>query len=476
MSPNEWRTERETLGEVRIPSGALWGAQTQRAVENFRISGRGFPRAFILALAEIKRHASEANAELAVLERDIADAIQSAAREVIDGAHDSQFPVDVYQTGSGTSTNMNMNEVLAHRATQLLREQGEHARAVHPNDKVHPKDQVHPNDHVNAGQSSNDVIPTAMHLSTLASIDGMLLPALETLHQALREKAETFADIMKVGRTHLMDAAPLTLGQEFSGYAAQVEKGIRRIRQAREALLELPLGGTAVGTGLNAHPEFAARVIAMLAKQTGLPLREAENHFEAQAARDSAVEASAALKTVSVSLMKIANDIRWMSSGPRAGLGEIHLPALQPGSSIMPGKVNPVLPEALAMVCARVMGNDVTVTIAGQSGNFELNVMMPLIAVTLLESVELLANAVLAFTTSCIAGIEPRYEHLRQQADRNLMTVTALVPVIGHEAAVAIVVEAERSGRGIREVARELGGLDESELDRLLGPAPRPRG
>jgi fumarate hydratase, class II len=457
MASEEWRTERDALCDVRIPSDALWGAQTQRAVENFRISGRGFPRAFILALAEIKLHAGVANAELSVLDRDIADAIQAAAREVIDGTHDNQFPVDVYQTGSGTSTNMNMNEVLANRATQLLHEWGEVARAVHPND------------HVNAGQSSNDVIPTAMHLSTLASIDGMLLPAMAKLHAALREKAEAFADVVKVGRTHLMDAAPLTMGQEFSGYAAQVEKGIRRIRQAREALLELPLGGTAVGTGLNAHPEFASRVIAMLAKQTGLPLREAENHFEAQAARDAAVEASAALKTVSVSLMKIANDIRWMSSGPHAGLGEIQLPALQPGSSIMPGKVNPVIPEALAMVCARVMGNDVTVTIAGQSGNFELNVMMPLIAVTLLESIELLSNAVLAFAANCITGIEPRHKRLRQQAERNLMTVTALVPAIGHEAAAAIAQEAERSGRGIREVALERSGLAEAELDRLLG-------
>lgn len=461
MIPKEWRTERDALGDVRIPSEALWGPQTQRAVENFRISGRGFPRAFILALAEIKLHASEVNAELAVLERDIAHAIQIAAREVIGGTHDNQFPVDIYQTGSGTSTNMNMNEVLARRATQLLRGQGEIERVVHPNN------------HVNAGQSSNDVIPTAMHLSSLASIDGMLLPAMATLHAALREKAEAFTDVMKVGRTHLMDAAPLTMGQEFSGYAAQVEKGIRRIRQAREALLELPLGGTAVGTGLNAHPEFAARVIAMLATQMGLPLREAENHFEAQAARDAAVEASAALKTVSVSLMKIANDIRWMSSGPHAGLGEIQLPALQPGSSIMPGKVNPVIPEALAMVCARVMGNDVTVTIAGQSGNFELNVMMPLIAVTLLESIELLANAVRAFATTCIAGIEVRREHLQQQTDRNLMTVTALVPALGHEAAVAIVVEAERSGRSIREVALERSGLAEADLDRLLGVSLR---
>ncbi|MFA6232693.1 MAG: class II fumarate hydratase [Bacteroidota bacterium] len=461
MIPKEWRTEHDALGEVQIPSSAHWGPQTQRAVENFRISGRGFPRSFILALARIKLYACEANAELAVLDREIAEAIKTAALEVINGVYDDQFPVDVYQTGSGTSTNMNMNEVLAHRATQLLRERGDFARVVHPND------------HVNAGQSSNDVIPTAMHLATLTSIDGMLLPAMVKLHAALLEKSEAFADVVKVGRTHLMDAAPLTMGQEFSGYAAQVGKGIHRIRQAREALLELPLGGTAVGTGLNAHPDFAKRVIASLAQQTELPLREAANHFEAQAARDAAVEVSAALKTVSVSLMKIANDIRWMSSGPRAGLGEIHIPALQPGSSIMPGKVNPVLPEALAMVCARVMGNDVTVTIAGQSGNFELNVMMPLIVITLLESTDLLANAVLAFTTHCISGIEVRHEHLRQQAERNLMTVTALVPAIGHEAASAIVREAERSGRSIRDVALELSSLDEAELDHLLGVQQR---
>ncbi|MDT8323332.1 MAG: class II fumarate hydratase [Bacteroidota bacterium] len=453
----KWRSEHDALGEIRIPADALWGTQTQRAVENFPISGRGFPTAFLHALARIKLCAAEANIELAVLDRARGEAIKSAALEVAEGKHDAQFPVDIYQTGSGTSTHMNMNEVLARRATQLLRAEGEADLDVHPND------------HVNAGQSSNDVMPTAMHLAVLLETDGMLLPSMETLHQALREKAKALAGIVKVGRTHLMDAAPLTIGQEFSGYATQVEKGMRRIRHAREAMLELPLGGTAVGTGLNAHPDFARTVIEGLALQTELPLREAENHFEAQGARDAAVEYSAAQKSVAVSLMKISNDIRWMASGPHAGLAEIRLPALQPGSSIMPGKINPVIPEAVGMVCARVMGNDMTMTVAGQSGNFELNVMLPLMTVTLMESTTLLGQAARVFAENCIRGMEVNRDRLRQLADHNLMTVTALVPSIGYDAAAAIAEEARRSGRSIRELAREQAGLSDEDLNRLLG-------
>lgn len=453
----KWRSEHDGLGEIRIPADALWGTQTQRAVENFPISGSGFPMPFLRTLAEIKLCAAEANIELAVLDRARGDAIKSAALEVIEGKHDDQFPVDVYQTGSGTSTNMNMNEVLARRATQLLREQG-------AGDK-----EVHPNDHVNAGQSSNDVMPTAMHIAILQQVDGTLLPAMDTLHRALREKAKAFGGIVKVGRTHLMDAAPLTMGQEFGGYATQVDKGMRRVRDARAALLELPLGGTAVGTGLNAHPDFARTVIEALAERTGMSLREADNHFEAQAAHDAMVGFSSAVKTAAVALMKITHDIRWMASGPHAGLGEIRIPALQPGSSIMPGKINPVIPEAVAMACARVMGNDVTMTVAGQSGNFELNVMIPLMTVTLFESVTLLGNSSRIFAERCVAGIEVDREQLRKLTDRNLMTVTALVPAIGYDRAVALVKEAQSSGRSIREVARAEDGLTDEDLNRLLG-------
>ncbi|MCB2203499.1 class II fumarate hydratase [bacterium] len=453
----KYRTEHDALGEVRIPADALWGAQTQRAVENFPVSGEPMPRAVLYALARIKLCAAEINVELAVIDRARGEAIKSAALEVLEGTHDAQFPVDIYQTGSGTSTNMNMNEVLSHLATAQLQKQGN-------NDT-----RVHPNDHVNAGQSSNDVMPTAMHVAILQEAENALLPNMQKLHNTLREKAAAFDGIMKVGRTHLQDATPLTLGEEFSGYARQVEQGMRRIRQSTESLRELPMGGTAVGTGLNAHPDFARSVIEALSEQLGISFREAENHFEAQGARDAAVEYSSALKTVSVSLMKIANDLRWMSSGPDAGLAEITLPALQPGSSIMPGKLNPVIPEAVAMVCARVMGNDVTVTVAGQSGNFELNVMIPVLAATLLESTTLLANATDIFAMKCIVGIEPNRDRLRSMSRANHMTVTALVPQIGHEAAVAIAQKASSSGRSIRDVAGERTELSAEQLDELLG-------
>ncbi len=453
----QFRIAHDTLGEIRVPADALWGAQTQRAIGNFPISGRPMPRSVIRTLAMIKLCAAEVNTELGELDRDIAEPIKSAAREVMLGKHDNQFPVDIYQTGSGTSTNMNMNEVLARRAHQL---HGDNNRVIHPND------------HVNRGQSSNDVMPTAMHLAVLESVDSMLLPALMTLQETLEEKAAAFRDVHKVGRTHLMDAVPLTLGDAFGGYAAQVGYAIARIRQAREGLLELPLGGTAVGTGLNAHPDFARNTIAALTAETDLPLREADNHFEAQGARDAAVQFSGTLKTAAVSLMKISNDLRWMSSGPRTGLSEIRLPEVQPGSSIMPGKINPVIPEAVTMVCARVIGNDAAVTVAGQSGNFELNVMIPLITVALLESVELMANAAQVLASRCVRGIEANTDSLAEQLERSLMSVTALVPEIGYDRASAIAQEAHRSGRSIREVAHERSGLEPGTIDRLLGPSP----
>lgn len=456
-NPEQFRIAYDALGEIRVPADALWGAQTQRALGNFPISGRPMPRSIIRTLAMIKLCAAEVNTELGEIDRDIAEPIKTAAREVMDGRHDDQFPVDIYQTGSGTSTNMNMNEVLARRARLLL---GDEQLVIHPND------------HVNRGQSSNDVMPTAMHIAVLESVDAMLMPALMTLQETLNEKAAAFRDVRKVGRTHLMDAVPLSLGDEFGGYAAQVGHALARIRQAREDLLDLPLGGTAVGTGLNAHPDFARRTIAALAAETDLSLREAGNHFEAQAARDAAVQLSGTLKTAAVSFMKISNDLRWMASGPRAGLAEIRLPEVQPGSSIMPGKINPVIPEAVAMVCARVIGNDTSVTVAGQSGNFELNVMIPLITVALLESVELMANAAQILAARCIQGIEANTEHLAQQLERSLMSVTALAPDIGYDRASAIAQEAHRSGRSIRDVAHERSGLDDETVDRLLGPQP----
>ena len=457
-NPRQFRIAHDALGEIRVPAEALWGAQTQRAIGNFPVSGRPMPRSVIRTLAMIKLCAAEINTELGELDRDIAEPIKAAAREVIHGKHDDQFPVDIYQTGSGTSTNMNMNEVLSRRARQLI---GDERRVIHPND------------HVNRGQSSNDVMPTAMHLAVLESVDSMLLPALMTLQETLDEKAAAFRDIRKVGRTHLMDAVPLSLGDAFGGYAAQVGHAIARVRQAREDLLDLPLGGTAVGTGLNAHPDFARKTIAALAAETDLPLRETGNHFEAQGARDAAVQFSGTVKTAAVSLMKISNDLRWMSSGPRAGLAEIRLPEVQPGSSIMPGKINPVIPEAVTMVCARVIGNDASITVAGQSGNFELNVMIPLITVALLESVELMANAAQVLASRCVQGIEANTEHLAEQLERSLMSVTALAPEIGYDRASAIAQEAHRSGRNIREVAYERSGLDNETVDRLLGPAPR---
>jgi fumarate hydratase class II len=446
------RIEKDSLGEMQVPADALWGAQTQRAVENFPISDLRFPRSFIAALGMIKKAAAETNVGLGLLERAAADAIVKAADEVIRGDHDRHFVVDIFQTGSGTSTNMNANEVLATRATQLL---GAGAR-------------VHPNDHVNAGQSSNDVIPTAMQVAACVSIRGELIPALERLHESLEAKAREFDHILKSGRTHLMDATPVRLGQEFGGYAAQIELGIRRVREAERDMLDLPLGGTAVGTGINTPEDFAAKAIARLAAGTGIEFREAEDHFERQGTRDTIVYAHGALNTLAVSLMRIANDIRLLGSGPRAGINEITLPAIQPGSSIMPGKVNPVIPEAVTMVAAQVMGNHTTITVGGQGSYFELNVMMPVIAHAMLQSITLLSTAARVLADKCVDGIIANEERCRELLEGNLSLATALAPKIGYDEAAAIAKQAFKEGRTAREVARERNLLPESELDEVL--------
>ncbi len=454
---DEFRIEKDSMGEMRVPAAVLYGAQTARAVENFPISGFRFPRNFIRALGLIKKHAARTNAELGLLEPALAKAIEQAAAEVAEGHWDAQFVVDIFQTGSGTSTNMNANEVIAHRAAQLL-------EPSQPN-------RVHPNDHVNLGQSSNDVIPTAIHLAALLGIERQLLPALQELERELQTKAAEFHPILKIGRTHLQDATPIRLGQEFAGYASQVTHGIERLRKARASLAELALGGTAVGTGLNTDPQFAKKTIASLAVETGLDLREASNHFEAQAARDACVEASGFLRTIAVSLIKIANDIRWLGSGPRCGLGELKLPATQPGSSIMPGKVNPVMCEMLLQVCAQVIGNDAAITFGGSFGNFELNVMMPLIAHNLLQSIELVANGAQSFARRCVAGLQADSERCQSELEQSLAMVTALAPKIGYDAAADAAKRAYETKRTVREVARERSGLSEAELNQLLDPS-----
>ncbi len=452
---DEYRIEHDTMGEVRVPSRAKWRAQTQRAVENFPISGRTLEHAHIAALAQIKAAAAKVNAELGVIGTEVAEAIRSAAAEVVDGRHDDQFPIDVFQTGSGTSSNMNTNEVLATLATERLGAS------------------VHPNDHVNASQSSNDVFPSSIHVAATAAISTDLMPALEHLAGALEAKAKEYAEVVKAGRTHLMDATPVTLGQEFSGYATQVRYGVDRLRSALPRLAELPLGGTAVGTGINTPAGFSARVIAELAAATGLPLTEAGNHFEAQGARDGLVETSGQLRTIAAGLYKIVNDLRWMGSGPRAGLGEIALPDLQPGSSIMPGKVNPVLPEAVRQVVAQVIGNDATVAFAGTLGDFELNVMLPVMAVNVLESVRLLANVSRLLADRCIAGITANVDRCREYAESSPSIVTPLNRHIGYEEGAAIAKQALKERRTIREVVIERGHLEsgaltETQLDELL--------
>ncbi len=448
----QFRTERDSLGEMKVPADALYGAQTQRAVENFPISGIRFPRRFIHALGTIKKAAAQANAELGELDRELADAIVRVADEVIEGRLDSQFVLDIFQTGSGTSSNMNTNEVIATRASQL-REGG--AR-------------VHPNDHVNMGQSSNDVIPTAMHVAARVAIHEDLVPSLERLRDALLAKAADFDDVVKSGRTHLMDATPVRLGQEFGGYASQVDHGIRRLRAASEELAELALGGTAVGTGTNALPAFPALAIARISDLTGLAFREAENHFEAQGAKDAYVSASGALNTLAVSLLKIANDIRWLASGPTSGLAEITLPAIQPGSSIMPGKVNPVMSEALMMVCAQVMGNHVAVTVGGQHGNFELNVMMPVMAHNFLQSVAILAQGCDAFRTRAVDGIGANRQRCRDLLERNPSIATALNAYIGYDEAAAVAKESAKNYESVRDVVKRRGLLSDEQLDQVL--------
>jgi fumarate hydratase class II len=449
----DYRIEKDSLGEVRVPVAALYGAQTQRAVENFPISGQRFPRRFIQALGLVKEAAAFTNGALGTIEPEMAEAIGAMAREVAQGDWDDEFVLDVYQTGSGTSTNMNANEVIARGANKRFEGQ----RIV-----------VHPNDHVNFGQSSNDVIPTAIHVSARLAMEEELLPAMEALRDALRGKAREFDNIVKSGRTHLMDATPVRLGQEFAGYTRQVELGIQRVRGGSEELAELALGGTATGTGINTHPDFASHAIQRINETTGLSFREAEDHFEAQGAKDGVVSASGALNTLAVSLTKIADDIRWMASGPTSGIHEIRLPAVQPGSSIMPGKVNPVMAEALMMAAARVMGNHTTITIAGSRGNFELNVMMPLLGHALLESISLLAGAISVFTQRSILGIQANPDRARELLERNPAIATALNLRLGYDKAAEVAKEAARDGVSIRQVVLKHGLVPEEELDEAL--------
>jgi fumarate hydratase class II len=456
----DFRTEHDSMGEVKVPADALWRAQTQRAVENFPISGIPLEASHVRAMAQVKAAAAKVNAELGVISPEMAEAIRAAAAEVAEGTHHGHFPVDVFQTGSGTSSNMNMNEVLATLASRIAGDES----------------WLHPNDHINASQSSNDTFPTSIHVAATEATTHQLLPALDRLATALEGKAEEFKDVVKSGRTHLMDATPVMLGQEFGGYAAAMRIGIERLQAVLPRVAELPLGGTAVGTGINTPKGFAAKVIAELAESTGLPFTEARDHFEAQGARDALVELSGQLKTVAVSLTKICNDLRWMASGPRTGLAEINLPDLQPGSSIMPGKVNPVLPEATLMVCAQVVGNDTAVTVAGSSGNFELNVMMPVLARNLLESIRLLSTSTRLLADRCVDGITANVDRLRAYAESSPSIVTPLNRHIGYENAAKVAKRALAEEKTIREVVVEMGfvergDLTEQQLDEALDVA-----
>ena len=454
----DYRIEHDSMGALEVPSGALWGAQTQRAVNNFPVSGLRMPRQFIRALGLIKWAAASANHDLGLMSADMTDAVGSASLAVAEGLHDEHFPVDVFQTGSGTSSNMNANEVIANLANRNA------AQAVHAND------------HVNMGQSSNDVIPSAIHVSAALGLTESLLPALKHLANAIESKAEELSGVVKTGRTHLMDAMPLRLDQELSGWAAQINTDYQRVAGVLSRLSGLAQGGTAVGTGINAHPEFGVRVAAHLSERTDIAFRPADSYFEALSSQDTAVELSGQLKTTAVSLLKIANDLRWMNSGPLAGLGEIGLPAMQPGSSIMPGKVNPVIPEAAAMAAAQVIGNDTTITVAGQSGNFQLNVMLPVIAHNLLQSIELLANSATILADAAIAGFSVSEAHIQQALQRNPILVTALNPVIGYDKAAAIAKRAYRECRPIIDVAAEETDLSRERLESLLNPSELTRG
>jgi fumarate hydratase class II len=455
---SQTRIEKDSLGEVEVPAGAYYGAQTERARRNFPVSGLTLPRRFLAAVAMIKGEAAAVNEEMGAVSADVARAIRQAVAEVAAGKHDGQFPLDVFQTGSATSTNMNVNEVLSNRAIEIL------------GGVIGSKKPVHPNDHVNAGQSSNDVIPSAIHVSAYVAIQEQLEPGLRRLADALGRKAEEFDSVVKIGRTHLQDAVPVRLGQEFSGYAQQVRYALDRLAAVKPRLAELPLGGTAVGTGLNAPAGFAEKVIARLAGQTGCPFVSAPNKFEAMGGKDAAVETSGALKTIAASLTKIANDIRWLASGPRCGIGEISIPELQPGSSIMPGKVNPVIPEAVLMVAAQVVGNDATITISGMGGNFDLNVMMPVIAYNLLQSIEILGNVAGLLAERCVEGIKANRERCEELVEKSLAMVTSLVPKIGYDAAAEIAKESVKTGRTVRELCRERKVLPEDELEEALDP------
>jgi fumarate hydratase class II len=453
------RMERDTFGEIAVPSAHLWGAQTQRSLQNFKISTEKHSRELVTALALVKRAAAEVNLDLGVLPDDKARAIMQAADEIIEGRHPDEFPLAVWQTGSGTQTNMNLNEVIANRASELLGGVRGMARKVHPNDDV------------NRGQSSNDVFPTAMHIAAATGIVNHLLPALATLRATLDDKSRAFGDIVKIGRTHLQDATPLTLGQEFSGFVAQLEHGVAHVESALPHLYELAQGGTAVGTGLNAHPKFAARVAATIARLTGLPFVSAPNKFEVMAAADALVFAHGALKTVAASMMKIANDIRWLASGPRCGLGEISIPENEPGSSIMPGKVNPTQSEAVTMLCCQVFGNDVAINVGGASGNFELNVFRPMIAHNMLQSIRLLADGAQSFNDHCAVGIEPNRERIDQLLNKSLMLVTALNPHIGYDKAAQIAKKAHKEGTTLKEAALALGYVTGQQFDEWVRPA-----
>ncbi len=455
---DRFRIEKDSMGEMEVPADALYGAQTQRAVRNFPISDLRFPREFIRAMGLVKLAAAQTNMQLGVVSKNRGKAIVRAAREVVDGTLDDHFVVDIFQTGSGTSTNMNTNEVISNRAIQIM------------GGKVGSKSPVHPNDHVNMGQSSNDVIPTAMHIAAMESIERNLIPALDTLRRALAKKASEFDKIVKIGRTHLQDATPVRLGQEFGGYARQMELGVHRLKKLRDTLGELPLGGTAVGTGINTDPRFPKMTIRNIAKLTGLRFTEAENHFEAQSAKDAFVEASGAMKTIAASLTKVANDIRWLGSGPRCGIGEILLPETQPGSSIMPGKVNPVIAESVLQVAAQVIGNDLTVLMGGQAGVFELNVMMPIMAHNLLESIRLLSASAVNFSERCVQGIQADRARASEMIEKSLAMCTALAPEIGYDAAAAIAKESHKTGLTVREVTLEKGVVSPARLKELLGP------
>jgi fumarate hydratase class II len=458
---SEYRIEKDSMGEVKVPKETIYGAQTQRAHENFPVSGIKFSREFIEALGFVKKTAAIVNLDLGQIDAGVSEAIQAASQEVIDGLHDKEFVIDIFQTGSGTSTNMNANEVIAHRANEL---------------KKNLDTNIHPNDHINYGQSSNDVIPTTIRVAAVKAVKQNLIPALKHLHQTFQEKGKEYADVVKTGRTHLMDAMPVTIEQEFSGYARQIELGIERLQSTLPRMSELPQGGTAVGTGLNTHKDFGKKFAAKMSELTGESFTEAENHFEAQATVDAPVELSGQLKTIAVGLMKIGNDLRWMNSGPNSGIGEVELAALQPGSSIMPGKVNPVIEESLTMVCAQVIGNDAATTIGGQAGNFELNVMLPVVAHNLLQSIDLLGNAARNLADRSVSRLKVRKENIASMIEKNPILVTALNPIIGYDKAAKIAKKAFAEGRALKEVAKEMTDLSDQELDKALDPMKMTKG